>query len=264
MAWMGISVLIFYKIMSSVAVTFTYGWKYGLLQFVDLALFVEIYNKHKDVTKSLTFKTKKINLINSTSNDGNGNINVDVTVNNDNNNFSAMKNNSNTSDAASRITFGDNLESTMRFKYLRSLEALMESTPEAVLQIVYLMRTSALTSNNSNNSTNFLFIISIFQSILSITNSTINANHMYMAHSKYKKYKKRFPPSLSFFKHFLFRGCETTYRIGLLSIFWTVVGGEWFALLLGCEMLFPLWYTMSEQNFPAFFFIIKYNIIITT
>lgn len=150
----------------------------------------------------------------------------------------------------------DSLESTMRFKYLRSLEALMEATPQAVLQLVYLMRTSALTSNienNGNELTNLIYIFSIFQSLISITNSTINADNMYMSNIRYKEYKKRFPPTFSFLKHFLFRACEASYRILLFSIFWTVVGGEWFMLMLCCEFLFPIVYSTVERDITVFF-----------
>ena len=50
------------------------------------------------------------------------------------------------------------IETTMRFKYIRSLEALFEATPQAVLQLVYLMRTGQFGSVD-----NPIFVISILQ-----------------------------------------------------------------------------------------------------
>ena len=126
------------------------------------------------------------------------------------------------------------ISSTMRFKYIRSLEALFESTPQSVLQLVYLMRTGQFRNGDP------IILISIFQSILSLTNSILASDSAYMARDKFKQYKERLPPSLPFCKHFLVRFCEISYRIGLFALFWTVVGGQWLAVMLGYEMLFPL------------------------
>ena len=124
------------------------------------------------------------------------------------------------------------IESTMRFKYIRSLEALFESTPQSVLQLVYLMRTSDFDD--------IVIGISIFQSILSMTNSMLASDNAYMAREKFQQHKERFPPSIQFLKHFLVRLSEISYRVGLFAIFWTVVGGEWFSVLLGYELMFTL------------------------
>ena len=135
------------------------------------------------------------------------------------------------------------IESTMRFKYIRSLEALFESTPQSVLQLVYLMRTSefAINGNNDDDKTNaIIIIISICQSILSMTNSMLASDNAYMSREKFKDYKKRLPPSFKFLKHFLVRLSEISCRVGLFALFWTVVGGDAFVLLLIWEMLFPL------------------------
>ena len=127
------------------------------------------------------------------------------------------------------------IESTMRFKYIRSLEALFESTPQSVLQLVYIMRTGKIDLINDP-----IIVISIFQSLLSMTNSMLASDNAYMAREKFKKHRKRFPPSVAFLKHFLVRWSEISYRVGLFSLFWTVVGGEWFSVLLGYELILPI------------------------
>ena len=78
--------------------------------------------------------------------------------------------------------------------------------------------------------------ISILQSIVSLTTSMINADNAYMTRGYFKEYKKRFPPSIKFSKHAFLRLCEIAYRVGLFSIFWTVVGGEGFIVLLIVEL----------------------------
>ena len=91
-----------------------------------------------------------------------------------------------------------------------------------------------------------VIIISIFQSILSMTNSMLASDNAYMAREKFKKHKRRFPPSIDFLKHFLVRLSEISHRVGLFAIFWTVVGGEWFCVLLGYELMFPILYVVAS------------------
>ena len=119
---------------------------------------------------------------------------------------------------------------------------LFESTPQTVLQLVYLMRTLPSEFNDDGGIRNntIIIVISTFQSILSLTNSILATDNAYMAREKFKEHKKRLPPSIRFLQHFLVRFSEISYRVGLFSLFWTVVGGEWFLVLLGFEMLFPL------------------------
>ena len=125
------------------------------------------------------------------------------------------------------------IESTMRFKYIRSLEALFESTPHSVLQLVYLMRTGDFLHD-------YVIVISTVQSIISMTNSMLAADNAYMSRAKFKKYKKRLPPSKQFLKRGLVGLSEISYRVGIFAIFWTVVGGEWFGVLLGYELLLAI------------------------
>eukprot|EP01084_Bolivina_argentea_P151128 263820_1 len=120
------------------------------------------------------------------------------------------------------------IESTLSFKYIRNFEAVFESIPESVLQMVYVMRTSNL---------QIIFVISICQSIISMTNSILNNDYTQMQDEKFKAYKQRLPPTSECFKHALSRLCEVTYRIGLLALFWTVCGGFAFCILLGIEFL---------------------------
>ena len=139
----------------------------------------------------------------------------------------------------------------MKFKYLRSLEALFEATPQAVLQLVYMMRTEQFSESNIN----FIYILSISQSLLSMCKSILNADNGYMNHSKWKSYKKTFPiPSIDFIKHALFRLIEITYRVGLFAVFWTVVGGEYFALLLSIESLYPITRLLKQYINDSFKF----------
>eukprot|EP01084_Bolivina_argentea_P262720 444407_1 len=71
-----------------------------------------------------------------------------------------------------------------------------------------------------------------------MTNSVLNHDGTQMQHEKYKKYKQRLPPSIPFLGHALSRFSEIVYRIGLLSLVWTVCGGFAFSIVLGIEFIF--------------------------
>eukprot|EP01084_Bolivina_argentea_P262723 444410_1 len=120
------------------------------------------------------------------------------------------------------------IESTLSFKYIRNFEAVFESIPESVLQLVYVMRTKKR---------GWIFIVSIIQSIISMTNSILNNDYTQMLDDKFKRYKQRLPPTLECLKHSLCRLCEIIYRIGLLALFWTVCGGLAFGILLFIEFV---------------------------
>eukprot|EP01083_Nonionella_stella_P183363 662416_1 len=186
MAYCGIFVLIFSKVISCFAIYLKEGNMFRcILQLFDLLIFVELYQSHKKVVSTLNKKG------------------------------SEDKN--------------EPIESTFSFKYIRNFEANFESIPQSVLQLVYVIRTGTV---------NMIFVVSITQSIISMTNSILNTDYTLMQDDKWKKYKRRLPPSKEFIKHALCRLSEVAYRIGLLSLFWSVCGGEAFAVMFGIEMFF--------------------------
>eukprot|EP01084_Bolivina_argentea_P053570 98344_1 len=135
-------------------------------------------------------------------------------------------------------TVTNGVESTTSLKYIRSLEAVFESIPQSVLQMVFLIRTGG----QYEGDTTLLIIscLSVFQSVISMTNSIIKNDNLYMDVPRFKKHKKRLPPSWPFIKHAICRLSEVFYRISLLSLFWTVCGGPVFAVTFGIEVIFIL------------------------
>eukprot|EP01083_Nonionella_stella_P004482 12983_1 len=138
------------------------------------------------------------------------------------------------------------VETTTTFKYIRSLEAVFESIPQSVLQLVFIIRAG----NAYYRSPDLLIIsyFSIFQSIVSMTNSIIKNDNVYMMGAKWKKHRRRLPPSLPFLKHALCRLSEIVYRITLLALFWTVCGGKAFSVLLAAEVLLILVLSFDERT----------------
>ena len=131
------------------------------------------------------------------------------------------------------------IDTTTSFKYIRNLEAIFESIPQSIIQLVFLMRTSFNQESSNSNSLSFLIIsiLSIIQSIISMTNSIINNDNAQMTLPKFKQYHKRLPPTKEFFKHSICRASEIIYRIGLLSLIWTVCQGLVFSIVCCFEIL---------------------------
>ena len=211
MAYCGIVALVVYKIISTIAF-----WRKEhnifrcMLQMLDLLVLFEIYSAHNNLASKIKSARGRTN-----SNKSNGN----TTGNN-----SARGNNT-----ANGIDSIGDVEATSSFKYVRSMEAVYESIPQSVLQLVYVMRTGNIEA---------IYAMSILQSIISMSNSIINEDYLRMQGKKWKRYKKRFPkPSIESSMHSISRISEVTYRIALLSIFWTICNGYAFSILIGTELL---------------------------
>lgn len=235
MAWSSIGVLIFHRCISGLAIFIIreYDWKQGILQFFDVLLFVEIFETHKRLVENLASDTiiLTINSDSNNQNDAQATMSSIIDMNSKSNSTEAKD-----QDYNIKIQINSEaIDPSLRFKYLRSFEALFEAAPQAVVQLVYVMRTKQIEE---------VFILSIFQSIVSMTNSMVNEDNAYMAHPKWKNYKKRLPiPHVDFLRHAFFRASEITCRIGLFSLFWTVAGGVFVALMLiPCELSFPFLY----------------------
>merc|ERR1712228_395117 len=142
------------------------------------------------------------------------------------------------------------VDTSTSFKYIRSLEAVFESIPQSVLQMVFLLRTSG--DYDDNPDLIIISYLSIFQSIVSMTNSIINNDNLYMNAPKFKKHKQKFPPTIPFLKHAICRLSEVFYRIIILSLFWTVCGGTAFSILLGIELSVIVALTAFEYNSKNF------------
>eukprot|EP01084_Bolivina_argentea_P205748 351428_1 len=126
------------------------------------------------------------------------------------------------------------VETTSTFKFVRNLEAIFESIPQSILQLVFIMRTSA--KLEGSGTLLVISVLSIFQSIVSMTNSILKNDNVYMTLPKFKPCKKRLPPTIPFLKHALSRLSEVIYRIGLCALFWTVCEGTAFGVLMGAEL----------------------------
>ena len=60
--------------------------------------------------------------------------------------------------------------------------------------------------------------------------------HVGMQGKKWKKYRQRLLPTIEFIQHMSVRLFQVLSRIGILSLFWTVVGGLGFGILCFIEI----------------------------
>eukprot|EP01083_Nonionella_stella_P059918 156752_1 len=193
MAYNAIGVLIAYRIISSISIWIKYhDVRRSVLQLLDVLIFQEIYYCHLRIVDEINNKIKK------------------------------TQNSGNTPDDKFTV------DATMCFKYVRNMEAIFESMPQSVLQLVYAMRTSTV---------EIIYVLSVLQSIVSMTNSIINNDYTHMTLPAFKSYKKKFPPSFQFLQHFVVRTSEVIYRIGLLSLLWNVCEGLWFGVFVSYELV---------------------------
>ena len=200
MAYSALGVLALHKIVSFIAFWAKEGnFLRCLLQVLDLLIFEEIYLTHNNIITQLKRNKNK-------------------------NNYDTEKK--------------DAIDTTATFKFVRNLEAIFESIPQSVLQLVFIIRTGWSTEGTGIGLV--IPILSIVQSTISMTNSILNNDNVYMTLSKWKKHKQRLPPTIPFIKHAIFRLCEVIYRICLCALFWVVSGGLPFSILIGIEFIFLL------------------------
>ena len=117
------------------------------------------------------------------------------------------------------IDFEASIDTTTSFKYMRNLEKVFESIPESIPQLVFFMTTSFNTATgqesiNDDISLLIIPILSILQSIISMTNSVVKNDNAQMKLPKFKQHHQRLPSTK-----------VIIYRIGLLSLKWTVCQG---------------------------------------
>ena len=169
MAQVSIGILVFYKCISSAAVYLTTERNLlrAFLQFLDLLLFEEILIAHSKLVTQLTGNTthdqplESIQILNVKHSDNNDNKDLsekkeqkqDTDTENRQDNETGKhpekdKGNSEQTSATSKhpVTTkpvdednNEAIESTIRFKYIRQLEALFEATPQVECALVFVL-----------------------------------------------------------------------------------------------------------------------------
>eukprot|EP01084_Bolivina_argentea_P303497 523989_1 len=141
----------------------------------------------------------------------------------------------------------DAIDTTTSFKFIRNLEAVFESMPQSILQLVFIIRSSSLSEYGSITLL-ILSVLSIIQSIISMTNSILKNDNLYMNLPKWERHTQKLPPTIQFLKHAICRLSEVICRIGFLSLFWSVCGGMSFGVLLAIELLLIFGFSVWEKR----------------
>lgn len=138
-------------------------------------------------------------------------------------------------------------KTTLRFRFIRSLEGLYEASVQAVFQLVYVMR--------AGRAGHPLFLVSIIFSIISSVMAAVSRDNVYIAEAEWIVQSENWKKLLiNQIRRFLFRFLEIIARVGCLAIFWTVVGGFWFTFLIIGELSVPLYYNFQHYLHDDEFF----------
>ena len=111
-------------------------------------------------------------------------------------------------------------------RWIQSLEAIWESTPQALIQLFYIVQISTV-----GKRPNWIVLVSFGYSILSIANKSTSEDKLafkrkYQTFSKSKK---------GYLVRVLFRIIDVTYRTSIIFLIWILFGGFWLITVLLLE-----------------------------
>eukprot|EP01084_Bolivina_argentea_P035758 66250_1 len=103
-----------------------------------------------------------------------------------------------------------NNKSTIQLRWIRKMESVLESAPQAWIQLVYVF------SLNNSKDISIIVQISLLFSILSITSSVVRSDEWIIREET--NANKMCPPNWRFIIRSIFRLCEITTRICIMSL----------------------------------------------
>ena len=110
------------------------------------------------------------------------------------------------------------------------MEATFESAPQALLQMVFVLK-------DTQSQVTTLIYLSVLLSVYSVTSSVIRDDDWKFG-GRHSVWNRKCPPHKNFVVRAFFRLFEITARLGTFAVFWYCVGGFWTVLLIIIEMTF--------------------------
>ena len=148
-------------------------------------------------------------------------------------------------------------------RYLQILEASLESFPQCVIQLYYLIQVGS--KNYGDENTNILIVVSLIFSIVNITSKMISEDKVFLPKPWHSLDFDAKPFSVN--PRYLFRCClrlvDFIQRLLLILLAWVTLGGPTVFAYLGFEFmgLFIISAQLKEYViFVAFFFVIFFVI----
>ena len=118
--------------------------------------------------------------------------------------------------------------------YLQKMEGVFESTPQALLQLIFSMRRKSFASSS-------IVTISFFFSLVSLSMRSVGDDEVLFKDDAkglgfhWRAYRSLQCVSWGYARRVFFRVIDVSHRIMLLSLFWIVCGGFPFAMLVVLE-----------------------------
>ena len=142
-------------------------------------------------------------------------------------------------------------------KWIQSMEATYESTPQLIIQAYFLIKT--------DNYKNELIVLSVIWSFISISMKAISEDKLMVyrgSESNFKmstKYFKKFKCINKFYMLRLFwRLFDLFYRISILLLIWLFLGTGFFLIIVCFELVTLVFFSFYQKKFGHLLFYLNF------
>ena len=118
-----------------------------------------------------------------------------------------------------------NQRKTDRLYWINAMEASLESAPQLILQLVYLVKYASI--SNGQNTPSTIVAFGLFFSVYKLGMTVMGADKNCVV-----KEAKSFTKSYKYYVRFLFRICELGSRVFMYVLIWSVFGGFVFGIIV--------------------------------
>ena len=115
------------------------------------------------------------------------------------------------------------------------MEAILESSPQIVIQLFYIIKT---------NSASLIVYISLIWSLYTIASKAIAEDKLH-----FKKEYQSWHNCKNYFKRVLYRMADITYRVSIILLIWLILGGEYAFLIILVEFVVLLFICKRTDNY---------------
>eukprot|EP01083_Nonionella_stella_P106237 306279_1 len=140
-------------------------------------------------------------------------------------------------------------------RWITSLEAVFEATPQALIQTIFLVKSGSFENNQ-------IVVVSLVFSLWSIVSKIVSDDRiMSISEAKYAAYKWRQSTncrcvSWSFIARYIWRVFDVSSRIFISSLFWLVLGGTYLSIAVVCDCIVILIICAISGRFEFLFGIV--------
>ena len=137
-------------------------------------------------------------------------------------------------------------------KWLQMLEAVFESFPQSLIQLLFIIKTQQFNS---------IVVVSLIFSILSLSNKVISDDSVYFDEDSgktltYKNKQDEANISTEYIRRVIWRVFDVLYRLSILVLIWVVMGGLALFCIIGAEACCLIGASYFFKELSAFFLLL--------